>query len=100
MRSGHLDQDVTKNPPRTIRGRFELVAARIADAWINSGQLKVSTADLLLAQEFLEQTGYRVQEVPGFLAPLTPEGRSEEMTREKPVLLAMRRLAEQATATE
>ena len=95
-----MDQDVTKNPPRTIRGRFELVAARIADAWINSGQLKVSTADLLLAQEFLEQTGYRVQEVPGLLVRLTREGRSEEMTREKAVLLAMRRLAEQATATE
>jgi hypothetical protein len=90
-----LDQDVTKDLPRTIRGRFELVAARIADAWIASGQLKVSSADLLLAQEFLEQTGYQVQEVPGLLVRLTCEGRCEEMTREKAVLLAMRRLAEQ-----
>jgi len=92
-----LDQDVTKNPPRTIRARFELVAARIADAWINSGQLKVSVSDLRLAQEFLEQTGYQVQEVPGLLVRLTREGQSEEMTREKAVLLAMRRLAADAT---
>lgn len=90
-----MDQDVTKNPPRTIRARFELVAARIADAWINSGELKVSTSDLRLAQEFLEQTGYQVQEVPGLLVRLTREGQSEEMTREKAVLLAMRRLAAQ-----
>lgn len=88
-----MDQDVTKDPPRTVRARFELVAARIADAWISSGELKVSTADLRLAQEFLEQTGYQVQEVPGLLVRLTREGRTEEMTREKAVLLAMRRLA-------
>ena len=93
-----LDQDVTKNPPKAIRARFELVAARIADAWINSGVMKVSTSDLHLAQEFLEQTGYQVQEVPGLLVRLTREGQSEEMTREKAVLLAMRRLAAQDKA--
>ena len=49
------------------------------------------------AQEFLEQTGYQVQEVPGLLVRLTREGQSEEMTREKAVLLAMRRLAAQGT---
>jgi hypothetical protein len=88
-----LDQDVTKDRPRTIRGRFELVAARIADAWINSGELKVSIGDLRLAEEFLEQTGYQVQEVPGLLIRLTRDGQCEEVTREKAVLLAMRRLA-------
>jgi hypothetical protein len=89
-----MDEDVTKNPPRAIRARFELVAGRIADAWISSGKLHVSGADLRLAQEFLEQTGYTVQEIPGLLVRLTHhDGRSEEMTREKAVLLAMRRLA-------
>ena len=88
-----MDQDVTDNPPRAIRTRFELIASRIADAWINSGELKVSVGDLRLAQEFLEQTGYQVQEVPGLLVRLTRDGQTEEMTREKAVLLAMRRLA-------
>ena len=90
-----MDQDVTKDRPRTIRARFELIASRIADAWISSGQLKVSVADLRLAQEFLEQTGYQVQEVPGLLIRLTRDGQTEEMTREKAMLLAMRRLAAQ-----
>ena len=90
-----MDQDVTTNPPRAIRARFELIASRIADAWITSGELKVSGSDLRLAQEFLEQTGYQVQEVPGLLVRLTRDGQSEEMTREKAVLLAMRRLAAQ-----
>ena len=88
-----LDQDVTKERPRTIRAHFELIASRIADAWINTGEFKVTNADLRLAQEFLEQTGYQVQELPGLLVRLTRDGQSEEMTREKAVLLAMRRLA-------
>jgi hypothetical protein len=62
-RSTPVDEDVTKNPPRAIRARFELVASRIADAWISSGEMKVSTSDLRLAQEFLEQTGYTVKEI-------------------------------------
>ena len=49
-----MDQDVTKDRPRTIRARFELIASRIADAWISSGVMKVSTSDLRLAQEFLD----------------------------------------------
>lgn len=94
-----MDEDVTKNPPRAIRARFELVASRIADAWISSGEMKVSTSDLRLAQEFLEQTGYTVKEIPGLLVRLThQDGSSEEMTREKAVLLAMRRLAAAAAA--
>lgn len=88
-----MDQDVTDNPPRAIRTRFELVASRIADAWISSGQLTVSVADLRLAEEFLEQTGYQVQEVPGLLVRLTRDGQTEEVSREKAVLVAMRRLA-------
>jgi hypothetical protein len=90
-----VDEDVTSNPPRAIHARFELIATRIADAWITSGELKISVSDLRLAQEFLEQTGYQVQEVPGLLVRLTRDGQSEEMTREKAVLLAMRRLAAQ-----
>jgi hypothetical protein len=93
VRNHPLDQDVTENPPRRIRARFELIASRIADAWISSGKLEVSVSDLRLAQEFLEQTGYQVQEVPGLLIRLTRDGQSEEVTREKAVLLAMRRLA-------
>jgi hypothetical protein len=93
-----LDQDVTKDRPRTIRCRFELVAARIADAWIDSGQLNISIADLRLAEEFLEQTGYQVQEVPGLFVRLFRDGQCEEVTREKAVLLAMRRLAEPGPA--
>lgn len=95
-----MDQDVTKERPRTIRARFELIASRIADAWITSGEFKVSVADLRLAQEFLEQTGYQVHEVPGLLVRLTRDGQSEEMSREKAVLLAMRRLAAQGQETD
>jgi hypothetical protein len=93
VRNHPLDQDVIDNPPRRIRARFELIASRIADAWISSGKLEVSVSDLRLAQEFLEQTGYQVQEVPGLLIRLTRDGQSEEVTREKAILLAMRRLA-------
>jgi hypothetical protein len=93
VRNHPLDQDVIENPPRRVQAQFELIASRIADAWISSGKLEVSVADLRLAREFLEQTGYQVQEVPGLLIRLTRDGQTEEVTREKAVLLAMRRLA-------
>ena len=89
-----MEQDVTKDPPKAIRARFELAASRIADAWISSGELTVSTGDLQLAQEFLEQTGYQVQLIPGLLVRLVHrDGHSEEMSREKAVLHAIRELA-------
>jgi hypothetical protein len=93
VRDHPQDQDVIENPPRRVQAQFELIASRIADAWISSGKLEVSVSDLRLAREFLEHTGYQVQEVPGLLIRLTRDGHSEEVTREKAVLLAMRRLA-------
>ena len=85
--------DVLRNVPRRVRSRFELAAARIADAWLAAGQVKASAADLQIARDFLEQVGCNVRELPGVLVRLENEdGSIEDMSREAAILVAFRRL--------
>lgn len=89
-----MNDDLTKNHPKTVRAQFELAAARITESWVSAGRISVSAGDLALAQEFLEQVGWQVQQVPGLLVRLTNrDGRSQEMTREDAVVQALRELA-------
>jgi len=85
--------DVLRNVPRPVESRFELAAARIADAWLAAGRVKASADDLQIARDFLEQVGCNVRELPGVLVQLEDEqGRVEQMSREAAVLEAFRRL--------
>jgi hypothetical protein len=90
-----VDQNVIGNPPRKVGSRFELVASRMADAWLRAGAVTVTPEDLRIAGEFLEQTGWSVRDVGGGLVRLIriPGARGHEMTREAVVLIALRRLA-------
>jgi len=89
-----VDQNVTEKPPRTVVSRFELAAARMADAWVRDGRVTVTRDDLHLASEFLRATGWKVFERDDGLLRLV-ERRSRrvlELTPEGAVVLAMRRL--------
>jgi hypothetical protein len=84
-------QDVLLTPPRTLRTRFELAAARIADRWLTTRHISTSTADYRLAREFLEETGWVVEARPGLTVRIL-RGRtfSEEIPREEMVAIALR----------
>lgn len=76
-----------------MESRFELAAVRLAERWLASGRVTVSSDDLRIAREFLEQVGCNVRELPGTLVRFEDEhGHVEEMSRETALLLAFRRL--------
>lgn len=89
-----MDQDVTKNRPKPVQARFQLAAARLADAWAASGSVTVSADDMALAADYLRHVGWQVRHVEGLLVRLTDrDGRTEDVTREQAVLRALRELA-------
>jgi hypothetical protein len=93
-RTTNVEYDLTEKRPRPVRTRFELAVGRMMDAWIAAGRLRVSTRDVKLAREFLEEAGYRVEETTDARVRIvTQEGRTQEMTREAAVVAALRRLA-------
>src|SRR5262245_45260933 len=87
-------QDVVDERPFNVTTRFEVAAARIAEGWIEAGRVRVSAEELAIARQFLEQTGWTVEEVPGLLLRLRYRGgRPREVTREEAMLIAFRDLA-------
>ena len=89
-----MEEDLTAKHPHAVRTRFELAVGRIMDAWLNAGRVEVSPDDVKLAREFLEQSGWRVEEAGhAHLRLVHRDGRSEEVTREAAVLTALRRCA-------
>src|SRR5437763_3303652 len=52
-------------PPPEVRSRFALAAARMADAWLRAGQVRVPAHDFRIVRDFLERDGWTVEELPG-----------------------------------
>lgn len=92
-----MEQDVVEQRPRDVTSRFELAASRMADAWLEAGRMEVSAADLRIAREFLEQAGWKVEERTGGTVRLSQQGRTQDLSREEAVMLALRRLAGRTT---
>jgi len=70
------------SPPPEVSSRFALAAARMADAWLRTGRVRVSARD-----------GWTVEELPGLCVRLRCAGvLSAEITREAATLVALRRL--------
>jgi hypothetical protein len=90
-----VDRNVIEKPPRTVVNRFELAAARMADAWLRAGRVTVTREDLDVAREFLQATGWKVTDGrPGLLRVVARRSRRVlELTPEGTIVLAMRRLA-------
>jgi hypothetical protein len=89
-----VEDDLTAQPPRAVRTRFELAIRRMTDAWIASGRLAVSATDVQLAREFLEAAGWKIEDIAeARLRVVNRDGRAEEMSREQAVMAALRRLA-------
>jgi hypothetical protein len=81
-------------PTPEVRSRFGLAAARMADAWLRAGRVRVSANDFRIVRDFLERDGWTVEELPGVCVRLRSGGSlSAEMTREAAALVALRRLA-------
>jgi hypothetical protein len=81
------------DPPPEARSRFALAAARMADAWLRAGHVRVSAHDFRIVRDFLERDGWTVEELPGVCVRLQSGGvLSAEMTREAATLVALRRL--------
>jgi hypothetical protein len=88
-----VEVDVLENRPFEVRTRFELAAVRMADTWIRTRRLRVSPEDFRIVRDYLERDGWTVEDVPGVRVRLRHRTfRSEEMTREAAVLVALRRL--------
>ena len=84
---------IRQGPPRAVESRFELAAVRLAERWLASGRMTVSSDDMKITRDFLEQVGCHVRELPGVLIRIEDEhGHVEEMSREGALLLAFRRL--------
>jgi len=80
-------------PPPEVRSRFALAAARMADAWLRAGHVRVSAHDFRIVRDFLERDGWMVEELPGVCVRLRSGGvLSTDMTREAAALVALRRL--------
>ena len=76
-----------------VRSRFELAAARMADAWLRAGQVCVSVQEFRVVREFLERDGWTVEDLPGGVLRLRCRGvLFNAMTREAAALVALRRL--------
>lgn len=89
-----MDQNLTKQRPTTVTARFQLAAARLADAWAAAGEVTVNADDMALAADYLRHVGWQVKQVEGLIIRLTDrEGHTEDVTREQAVLRALRELA-------
>ena len=89
-----MAEHIVEGRVRAVESRFELAAPRIIERWLAVGAVAVSPADLRVAQEFLEQAGWKVQRSFGGLVRVTNrQGHAQEMSREDVVLMAIRRLA-------
>ena len=89
-----VEHDLTAQPPHAVRTRFELAIQRMMDAWVTAGRMDVSPEDVQLAREFLEHSGWKVEDTPqGRLRLVDRYGQAEEMTRQDAVMAALRRLA-------
>ncbi len=89
-----MEHDLTQQQPHLVCTRFELGVQRMIDTWIAAGRLEVSPADLQLAREFLEQSGWKVEDAPDLRIRIVDrEGQVAEMSREGAVMAALRRLA-------
>ena len=89
-----VEHDLTAQPPHAVRTRFELAIQRMMDAWVTAGRIEVTAADVKLACEFLELSGWKVEDAPAARVRVTNrEGHAREMTREAAVMAALRRLA-------
>src|SRR5438046_10155259 len=51
-------------PPPEVRSRFALAAARLADAWLRSGHVRVSAQDFRTVRGFLQRDGWPLEELP------------------------------------
>jgi hypothetical protein len=90
-----VEHVVTEERARAVSTRFELAVGRMIEAWVIAGRVHISPADVRLACEFLEHSGWKVQDLPGARVRIVKgTGRTEEMPREAAVLAALRRLAE------
>ena len=89
-----MEHDLNEKQPHTVRTRFELAIQRMMDAWVSAGRMQVSPADIRLAREFLEHSGWKVEDVAGArFRVVNRDGHAEEMNREDAVMTALRRLA-------
>lgn len=89
-----MEHDLTQEKVQPVRTRFELAIGRMIDAWLLAGRVRVSSGDVKLACEFLEHTGWRIEQAPeARLRVVNRDGRAEEMSREDTVVAALRRLA-------
>jgi hypothetical protein len=92
-----VEHVVTEEVITQVSTRFELAVRPMIERWMAAGRITISAADVQLAREFLEQCGWKVEELPGgVLRIVKGRGRSEEMSREAAVVAALRRLAERA----
>ena len=93
-RGGEADETcLLTRPPPEVRSRFALAAARLADAWLRAGHVRVSAEDFRIVRDFLERDGWTVEELPGLSVRLRSGGvLSAKMTREAAALVALRRL--------
>lgn len=89
-----MEDILTEQRIKAVSSRFELAVGRIIDGWLASGRVDVSRSDVRLAQEFLEENGWRLEDVPGArVRVVRRDGRTQEMTREATVMAAVRKLA-------
>jgi hypothetical protein len=88
-----VEDDLVAERPVHVTSRFELAAARIADAWLRAGRMTVSRDDFLIARQFLLRDGWKVEELAGVRVRLVRRDIAEETTREGAVIVALRRLA-------
>ena len=89
-----MEHDLTEKQPHKVRTRFELAIQRMMDSWVSAGRMQVSPADVRLAREFLEASGWKVEDVAGArFRVVNRDGHAEEMSREDAVMAALRRLA-------
>jgi len=57
-----VEHDLTEKQAHPVRTRFELAIGRMMDAWLTAGRISVTAGDVKLAGEFLEQTGWKVED--------------------------------------
>ena len=89
-----MEHDLTEHQPHAVGTRFELGVQRMIDTWMAAGRLQVSPADLQLVREFLEQSGWKVEDAPqARIRIVDRQGQVEEMSREDAVMAALRQLA-------
>jgi len=88
-----MEHLVTEERARPVSTRFELAVGPMVERWLAAGRVQISAIDVRLAREFLEHSGWTVEELPGSLLRVSRKGRGEEMTREAAVVEALRRLA-------